>query len=46
MEMGYVEIRQAPLVDVYARSVFDDTRRKAVKFGAMGAAIRAVKPIV
>ena len=42
--MGYLEIEQGDLVDTYARSVFEDTRRKAVKFGAMGCNIRATKP--
>jgi hypothetical protein len=31
-------------VDVYARSAFEDTRRKAAKYGAMGASLRATKP--
>jgi hypothetical protein len=31
-------------VDTYARSAFEDTRRKAAKFGAMGSTIRAAKP--
>ena len=43
-EMGYVEIEQGRLVDTYARSAFEDTRRKAAKYGAMGATIRAIKP--
>ncbi len=42
--MDYREIRQGELVDTYARSQFEDTRRKAKKFGAMGSTIRAVKP--
>jgi hypothetical protein len=42
--MRYRDITQGELVDVYARSVFEDTRRKAAKFGAMGATIRAAKP--
>jgi hypothetical protein len=43
--MGYREIRQGDLVDTYARSQFEDTRRKAKKFGAMGSTIRATKPM-
>jgi hypothetical protein len=43
--MGYREIRQGELVDTYARSQFEDTRRKAKKFGAMGSTLRAVKPL-
>jgi hypothetical protein len=41
---GYSDIRQGELVDTYARSAFEDTRRKAAKFGAMGSTIRATKP--
>jgi len=41
---GYVDIQQGELVDTYARSTFEDTRRKAAKFGAMGSTIRATKP--
>jgi hypothetical protein len=40
---GYVDIEQGDLVDTYAGSVFEDTRRKAKKFGAMGSTIRATK---
>ena len=42
--MGYREIRQGDLVDTYARSQFEDTRRKAATYGAMGSTIRAAKP--
>jgi hypothetical protein len=42
--MGYIEIEQGALVDTYARSTFEDTRRKAAKFGAMGSVVRATKP--
>jgi len=41
---GYTDIRQGELVDTYARSAFEDTRRNAAKFGAMGSTIRATKP--
>jgi hypothetical protein len=41
---GYTDIRQGDLVDTYARSAFEDTRRKAAKFGAMGSTVRATKP--
>jgi hypothetical protein len=44
VERAYTEISQGELVDTYARSVFEDTRRKAAKFGAMGSTIRATKP--
>jgi hypothetical protein len=41
---GYRDIEQGELVYTYARSAFEDTRRKAAKFGAMGSTIRATKP--
>ena len=44
VEMRYSEIRPGELVDTYARSTFEDTRRKALKYGAMGSTIRATKP--
>ena len=34
----------AILVDTYARSKFEDTRRKAQKFGARGTTVKAYKP--
>jgi hypothetical protein len=40
----YADITQGELVDTYARTAFEDTRRKAVKYGAMGSTIRASKP--
>jgi hypothetical protein len=43
VQLGFIDIKQGNLVDTYARSVFDDTRRKAEKFGAMGSTIRATK---
>jgi hypothetical protein len=42
--LGYREIAQGEPVDTFARSKFEDTRRKAAKFGAMGSTIRASKP--
>ena len=42
--MGYRDIAQRQPVDNYARPKFDDTGRKAAKFGAMGSTIRATKP--
>ena len=42
--MGYTDIKQGDLVDTYARSSFEDTRRKAKTFGAMGSTIRATRP--
>jgi hypothetical protein len=44
VERAYTDIVQGELVDTYARSAFEDTRRKANKFGAMGSTIRATKP--
>jgi hypothetical protein len=44
VERAYTDITQGELIDTYSRSVFEDTRRKAAKFGAMGATIRATKP--
>jgi hypothetical protein len=44
VQLGYTDIKQGDLVDTYARSAFEDTRRKAEKFGAMGSTIRAMKP--
>src|SRR3954447_21044015 len=45
VQLGYTDIKQGDLVDTYARSTSEDTRRKAAKFGAMGSTIRATKPI-
>jgi hypothetical protein len=44
VQRGYVDIEQGDLVDTYARSAFEDTRKNARKFGAMGSTIRATKP--
>ena len=44
VERSHTETMQGKLVDTYARSAFEDTRRKAAKFGAMGSTIRATKP--
>ena len=44
VERAYTDITQGELVDTYARSAFEDTRRKAAKYGAMGSTIRATKP--
>jgi hypothetical protein len=42
--LGFTDIKQGEPVDTYARSAFDDTRRKAQKFGALGSTILARKP--
>jgi hypothetical protein len=44
VQRAYTNITQGELVDTYARSAFEDTRRKAAKFGAMGSTVRATKP--
>jgi hypothetical protein len=44
VQRAYTDITQGDLVDTYAQSAFEDTRRKAAKFGAMGSTIRAIKP--
>ena len=44
VERAYTDIMQGELVDTYARSGFEDTRRKAAKYGAMGSTLRATKP--
>ncbi len=44
--MGYRGIEHGDLVDTYARSTFEDTRRKAAKYGAKGSTIRATKATV
>jgi hypothetical protein len=37
---GFERIETGQLVDTYARSKFEDTRRKAQKFGARGTTLR------
>src|SRR4029078_12086937 len=41
---GFERIETGQLVDTYARSVFEDTRQKAQKFGARGTITKAYKP--
>jgi hypothetical protein len=41
---GFERIETGQLVDTYARSKFEDTRRKARKFGARSTTIKAYKP--
>jgi hypothetical protein len=43
VQLGFKDIVQGDLVDTYSHSAFEDTRRKAAKFGAMGSTIRATK---
>jgi hypothetical protein len=40
---GFERIETGQLVDTYARSKFEDTRRKALKFGARGTTTKAYK---
>jgi hypothetical protein len=40
---GFERIETGELVDTYARSKFEDTRRKAQKFGARGTTVKAYK---
>ena len=44
MRHGFTDIETGDLIDTYARSAFEDTHRKAEKFGARGATIKATKP--
>jgi hypothetical protein len=41
---GFERIETDQLVDTYARSTFEDTRRKAKKYGAHGTITKAYKP--
>jgi hypothetical protein len=41
---GFERIETGSLVDTYARSKFEDTRRRAKKFGARGTTVKAYRP--
>jgi hypothetical protein len=41
---GFERIETGNLVATYMRSAFEDTRRKALKFGANGSTVKAFKP--
>jgi hypothetical protein len=41
---GFERIETGNLVVTYMRSKFEDTRRKALKFGANGSTVKAFKP--
>jgi len=41
---GFERIETGQLVDTYARSTFEDTRRNAQRFGARGTTVKAYKP--
>jgi hypothetical protein len=43
---GFEQIETGQLVDTYARSKFEDTRRQAQKFGARGTTLKAYKPLL
>ena len=40
---GFERIESGNLVATYARSTFEDTREKAVRFGAQGTTVKAYK---
>jgi hypothetical protein len=40
---GFERIEHGNLVATYMRSAFEDTRRKALKYGANGATVKAYK---
>ena len=42
--LGFERIETGDLVETYARSAFEDTRRKAQKYGAHGTTVKAYKP--
>ncbi|MDQ3669425.1 MAG: hypothetical protein M3377_03960 [Actinomycetota bacterium] len=44
MQIGFEGIETGDLVETYARSAFEDTRRKAEKYGARGTTVKAFKP--
>jgi hypothetical protein len=44
VQRAYTNITQGELINTYARSAFEDTRRKAAKFGAMGSTIMVYVP--
>jgi hypothetical protein len=41
---GFERIERGNLIATYMRSTFEDTRRKALKFGAHGTTVKAYKP--
>lgn len=41
---GFERIEHGNLVNTYLRSAFEDTRRKALRYGARGATVKAYKP--
>jgi hypothetical protein len=41
---GFERVETGNLIATYMRSAFEDTRAKAVKFGANGTTVKAYKP--
>jgi len=41
---GFERVEHGNLVATYTRSKFEDTRRKALKYGAHGATVKAYRP--
>jgi hypothetical protein len=41
---GFERVETGQLVDTYAGSAFEDTREKALKYGARGTTVKAYKP--
>jgi len=41
---GFERIEHGNLVDTYMRSKFEDTRKKALQYGARGATVKAYRP--
>jgi hypothetical protein len=41
---GFERIEAGNLVATYARSKFEDTRAKAIKYGAHGTTVKAYRP--
>ena len=41
---GFERIEHGTLVSTYMRSAFEDTRRRALEYGAQGATVKAYKP--
>jgi hypothetical protein len=42
---GFERIEHGNLVNTYMRSKFEDTRRKALKYGAQGSTTKAYRPV-
>ncbi len=42
---GFERIERGNLVNTYLRSKFEDTRRKALKYGAQGSTTKAYRPV-